>query len=75
MTITEPLMPWPVSAVFMASTLGVATMDYAPWAVFCYGGPVFSLLIAGTYRYTRFGIRTAPTAEVIEAGTAPAGAQ
>ncbi|MBR9991075.1 MAG: Na+/H+ antiporter NhaC [Gemmatimonadetes bacterium] len=58
-TITEPLMPWTVSAVFMATTLGVPTIAYAPWAVFCYGGPIFSLLIAGTYRYTRFGIREA----------------
>ena len=61
-TITEPLMPWTVSAVFMATTLGVPTVQYAPWAVFCYGGPVFSLLIAGLYRYTRFGIRTSSPA-------------
>lgn len=61
-TITEPLMPWTVSAVFMATTLGVPTTQYAPWAVFCYGGPVFSLLIAGLYRYTRFGIRTSSPA-------------
>jgi NhaC family Na+:H+ antiporter len=47
-TITEPLMPWTVSAVFMATTLGVSTVAYAPWAVFCYGGPVFSLLCAAT---------------------------
>jgi NhaC family Na+:H+ antiporter len=56
-TITEPLMPWTVSAIFMATTLGVPTAQYAPWAVFCYGGPVFSLLIAATYRLTRFGIK------------------
>lgn len=56
-TLTEPLMPWTVSAVFMAVTLGVPTLSYAPWAVFCYGGPFFSLLIAALYRRTRFGIR------------------
>ena len=63
-TITEPLMPWTVSAVFMAATLGVPTLSYAPWAVFCYGGPVFSLLIAALFRRTRFGItlsRPTPT--------------
>lgn len=59
-TITEPLMPWTVSAIFMATTLGVPTSQYAPWAVFCYGGPVFSLLIAALYRYTGFGIRKTP---------------
>jgi NhaC family Na+:H+ antiporter len=57
-TITEPLMPWTVSAIFMATTLGVRTTEYAPWAVFCYGGPIFSLLIAALYRKTGFGIRT-----------------
>jgi NhaC family Na+:H+ antiporter len=56
-TITEPLMPWTVSAVFMATTLGVPTVAYAPWAVFCYGGPVFSLLLAALYRRTSFGLR------------------
>jgi NhaC family Na+:H+ antiporter len=56
-TITEPLMPWTVSAIFMATTLGVPTAQYAPWAVFCYGGPVFSLLIAALYQRVGFGIR------------------
>ncbi len=56
-TITEVLMPWTVSAVFMATTLGVPTIEYAPWAVFCYSGPVFSLLIAALYRRTGYGIR------------------
>ncbi len=61
-TITEPLMPWTVSAIFMTTTLGVPTSQYAPWAVFCYGGPVFSLLIAALYRHAGFGIKkeTAP---------------
>ena len=56
-TITEPLMPWTVSAVFMATTLGVPTSQYAPWAVFCWGGPCFSLLLAGLWRRTGLGIR------------------
>lgn len=45
-TITEVLMPWTVSAVFMATTLGVPTVAYAPWTVFCWCGPVLSLLLA-----------------------------
>ncbi len=57
-TITEPLMPWTVSAVFMASTLGVATTAYLPWAVFNYGGPLLSLLIAALFGRTGLGIRT-----------------
>ena len=52
-TITEPIMPWTVSALFMATTLGVSTVSYAPWAVFCYGGPFFSLLYAATHERAR----------------------
>lgn len=55
-TITEPLMPWTVSALFMAATLGVPTLQYAPWAVFCYGGPLFSILIAALFATTGRGI-------------------
>jgi Na+:H+ antiporter, NhaC family len=63
-TITEPLMPWTVSAVFMATTLGVPTLSYLPWAVFCYGGPIFSLSIAALYSRTGFGIlKVAPAAD------------
>jgi NhaC family Na+:H+ antiporter len=49
-TITEVLMPWTVSAVFMAGTLGVPTMAYAPWTVFCWMGPVMSLMLAAVRR-------------------------
>ncbi|MFL9839902.1 Na+/H+ antiporter NhaC family protein [Sphingomonas sp. ST-64] len=45
-TVTEPLMPWTVSAVFMATTLGVPTLAYAPWALFCWLSPVASLIAA-----------------------------
>ena len=46
-TLMDPVLPWTVSGLFMAATLGVATVDYLPWALFCLGGPVFSLLWAG----------------------------
>ncbi|MEZ5894155.1 MAG: Na+/H+ antiporter NhaC family protein [Parvularculaceae bacterium] len=58
-TVTEPLMPWTVSGLFMAGTLGVATIDLAPWAVFCYLGPVFSLLFAATYVFAGWGLKRA----------------
>jgi NhaC family Na+:H+ antiporter len=60
-TIVEPLLPWTVSALFMATTLGVATLDLAPWAVFCYGGPLFSLLLAAGFDRTGFGLRRLDT--------------
>jgi NhaC family Na+:H+ antiporter len=55
--VTEPLMPWTVSALFMATTLGVATVDYFPWAIFCSLGPVFSLVFAAAYEFTGFGLK------------------
>ena len=56
-TIVEPLMPWTVSAIFMATTLGVSTANYMPWATFCFTGPLFSLLWAATFKKLRFGIK------------------
>jgi NhaC family Na+:H+ antiporter len=63
-TIVEPLLPWTVSAIFMATTLGVPTLAYVPWAVFCYGGPIFSLGWALASTRTTLGIkRLAPVPE------------
>ncbi len=56
-TIVEPLLPWTVSAVYMASTLGVPTLTYAPWAIFCIGGPVMSLIYAATYDRWHIGLK------------------
>jgi NhaC family Na+:H+ antiporter len=56
-TIVEPLMPWTVSGIFMSTTLGVPTLALLPWAVFCYGGPIFSLLWAAGFDSTGFGLK------------------
>lgn len=56
-TILEPLMPWTVSAIFMATTLGVPTIEYMPWAVFCMTGWMFSLLLAAAFPRTGFGLK------------------
>lgn len=50
-------MPWTVSGIFMATTLGVPTLALLPWAVFCYGGPVFSLLWAAGFDRTGWGLK------------------
>lgn len=55
-TMLDPIMPWTVSGLFMAATLGVPTLEYLPWAIFCLSGCVFSLLIAAMYARTGFGI-------------------
>jgi len=56
-TMTDPILPWSVSGVYMATTLGVATIDYAPWALFCLGGPLFSMLYAIMNKKLGFGIK------------------
>ncbi|MGR6090136.1 Na+/H+ antiporter NhaC [Brevibacterium sp. CSND-B09] len=43
-TVVEPILPWTLAGVFMASALGVPTLEYAPWAVLCYSGVFFALL-------------------------------
>jgi Na+:H+ antiporter, NhaC family len=70
-TITEPLMPWTVSAVFMATTLGVPTLAYLPWAVFCWAGPLFSLAWAASFRWTGVGIRRLAESTPAEAAIQP----
>lgn len=51
-TVMVPLVPWSIAGVFMAGTLGVPTLAYAPWAVMCYSGWIFALI----YGFTGFKI-------------------
>lgn len=44
----ECLLPWTPAGVYMAGTLGVATLDYVPWAVSNWVAIGFSLLWAAT---------------------------
>ncbi len=53
-TVIVPLVPWSIAGVFMAGTLGVDTLAYAPWAIMCYTGFLFALF----YGFT--GIAIAP---------------
>jgi NhaC family Na+:H+ antiporter len=47
-TVVVPLVPWSAAGAFMAGTLGVATVEYLPWAVMNYTGFAFALLLAAT---------------------------
>lgn len=67
-TVTEPLMPWTVSGLFMATTLGVATTALAPWAVFCWLCPVASLALAALHQATGRGLKPAAEQNSAEAG-------
>ena len=43
-TVIEPIVPWTVAGMFMAKTLGVATLDYLPYAFVCYLGVIFAVI-------------------------------
>lgn len=36
------------AGVYMATTLGVPTLEYLPWAILCYKGVIFALILAAT---------------------------
>ncbi|MGN0064622.1 MAG: Na+/H+ antiporter NhaC family protein [Nocardioides sp.] len=47
-TVTSPLVPWNSCGAFMSATLGVGTLLYLPYAVFCYASPALSVLYGVT---------------------------
>lgn len=47
-TVLVPLIPWSAAGAYMTATLGVETLDYLPWAVLCYMGIVFAIILAVT---------------------------
>lgn len=51
-TVLVPLVPWSIAGVYMSGILGVSVLDYAPWAILCYG----SILVAWFYGFTGFCI-------------------
>ncbi|WP_350307048.1 Na+/H+ antiporter NhaC [Photorhabdus viridis] len=56
-TVIEPLIPWTAAGIYMATTLGVSTLELLPWAIQCYAAIFFALI----YGFTGFGIaRVAP---------------
>ncbi len=51
-TVIVPIVPWSIAGVYMAGTLGVPTIEYAPFAFMCY----LSVVVALTYGFTGFAI-------------------
>jgi NhaC family Na+:H+ antiporter len=45
-TVTGALIPWNSCGAFMAATLGVGTLHYAPYAVFCWLSPLVTIAFA-----------------------------
>ncbi|MBD2784006.1 Na+/H+ antiporter NhaC [Xenorhabdus sp. DI] len=54
-TVIEPLIPWTSAGIYMATTLGVSTLDLLPWAIQCYAAAFLALI----YGFTGFGIARA----------------
>src|SRR5690606_24370976 len=66
-TITSPLVPWNTCGAYMAATLGVATLDYLPYARFNLINPV----LAGVMAYAGFKIlRLQPAGTIARRGEA-----
>lgn len=57
-TLSGPLVPWTTCGAFMAATLGVATIDYMPYAFIGFIPPILSVITASL---GIFVIRTTPT--------------
>lgn len=55
-TMTSPLIPWNTCGAFMATTLGVATVAYAPFAFLNLLNPI----VAAAYGFTGFTIERLP---------------
>lgn len=51
-TCAVPLVPWAFAGTYMATTLGVPTVSYIPWAILCYSSMIFAII----YGFTGFGI-------------------
>jgi Na+:H+ antiporter, NhaC family len=43
-TVTSPLVPWNSCGAFMGAVLGVATLKYLPFAIFCFASPILSVV-------------------------------
>lgn len=56
-TVVNPLVPWSVCGIFLTDVLGVSTMEYLPFAVFCLISPVITIL----YGFTGWTIEKEPT--------------
>lgn len=52
------LIPWGVSGVFITGTLGVSTLEYFPFAIFCIVAPVLNIL----YGFMRKSTKSSQTA-------------
>ncbi len=60
-TLTSPLIPWNTCGAYMSATLGVATMQYAPFAFFNLLCPVIAII----YGFSGFALKPAEPATAL----------
>lgn len=53
-TVVNPLVPWSVCGIFITTVLGVSTMEYLPFAIFCLLSPVLTVLFGFTGKTLTF---------------------
>lgn len=61
-TVVEPILPWTAAAVYMATMLGVPTLEYLPWAFLNYTGVIFALI----WTITGIGIKRISIADAVK---------
>jgi len=69
-TVTSCLCPWNSGGAFMAGTLGVSTLAYAPWAFVNYLIPIIAIIYAWTNTFILYDKNAPATPESAEQGTA-----
>lgn len=47
-TVINPLVPWSVCGAFISHALGVSVFSYLPFAIFCYGSLIVTILAGAT---------------------------
>lgn len=53
-TVVNPLVPWSVCGIFITSVLGVSTLEYLPFAIFCLLSPILTVLFGVTGKTLSF---------------------
>lgn len=45
-TLFVPIIPWSATAIYFSGALGVATIEYLPYAIFCWLNPIVSIFMS-----------------------------
>ena len=70
-TVINPLVPWSVCGVFIASVLGVPTLSYLPFAFFCLLCPILTIffgMTGKTLTYTKAHVQEQEKAKPVVQG-------